>query len=63
MREAVSDETKVLAGSIMTQLTSLPVITNVADTATGGFGRVNGMLYVHSIMYHISCYSTSITNE
>nr|BAN65365.1 membrane protein, putative [Babesia bovis] len=41
MRESVPDETKILAGSIMTQITSLPIITDIPDTASGGFGRVN----------------------
>ncbi|GFE54247.1 hypothetical protein protein, putative [Babesia ovis] len=44
MRESVPDDTKVLAGSIMTQITSLPVVSNVPDTASGGFGRVNVVL-------------------
>lgn len=42
MRESVTDDVKGLAGSVMTELTSLPVISNVPDIASGGFGRVNG---------------------
>ncbi|KAK1443318.1 hypothetical protein BgAZ_201940 [Babesia gibsoni] len=41
MRESVPDETKVIAGSIMTELTGLPVASNIPDTTSGGFGRVN----------------------
>ncbi|GBE60266.1 signal peptide containing protein, putative [Babesia ovata] len=44
MRESVPDETKVLAGSIMTELTSLPIVSNIPDTSSGGFGRVNVVL-------------------
>ncbi|EKX73779.1 hypothetical protein BEWA_038160 [Theileria equi strain WA] len=33
-----------MAGSIMTKLTGLPVISNIADTSSGGFGRVNVIL-------------------
>ncbi|KAK1936532.1 putative membrane protein [Babesia divergens] len=41
MRESVTDDVKGLAGSVMTELTSLPVISNVPDISSGGFGRVN----------------------
>ncbi|GIX62663.1 uncharacterized protein BcabD6B2_20980 [Babesia caballi] len=58
MREAIPDDTKVLAGSIMTQLTSLPVVSNVAHTSSGGFGRVNVVIprpsRVHRADYDIA---------
>ncbi|UKK00559.2 hypothetical protein MACK_000633 [Theileria orientalis] len=44
MRELVGDESKALAGSVMTKLTDLPVASNVPDISTGGFGRVNVIL-------------------
>ncbi|BAM39241.1 conserved hypothetical protein [Theileria orientalis strain Shintoku] len=44
MRELVGDESKALAGSVITKLTDLPVASNVADISTGGFGRVNVIL-------------------
>ncbi|KAK2195784.1 hypothetical protein BdWA1_002378 [Babesia duncani] len=41
MREGTPDETKQLAGSVMTEISSLPVVSNISDVSTGGFGRTN----------------------
>lgn len=40
-RESTSDRTRWLCGSILTLLTDLPVISDIADVSTGSYGHVN----------------------
>ncbi|EPR62581.1 hypothetical protein TGME49_262090 [Toxoplasma gondii ME49] len=43
-REATPDRQRWLAGSILTLVSDLPIATDIADSATGGFGHVNVVL-------------------
>nr|CEL66748.1 TPA: hypothetical protein BN1204_025540 [Neospora caninum Liverpool] len=43
-REATPDRQRWLAGSILTLVSDLPVATDIADPASGGFGHVNVVL-------------------
>ncbi|VWU49019.1 conserved protein, unknown function [Hepatocystis sp. ex Piliocolobus tephrosceles] len=40
-RETTSDRTRWLCGSILTLLTDLPVVSDIADVNTGSYGHVN----------------------
>ncbi|PFH37854.1 hypothetical protein BESB_001960 [Besnoitia besnoiti] len=43
-RESTPDRQRWLAGSILTLVSDLPVATDIADSASGGFGHVNVVL-------------------
>lgn len=43
-RESTPDRQRWQAGSIVTLITDLPIVSDVADSATGGFGHVNVVL-------------------
>ncbi|EWC75992.1 hypothetical protein C923_03336 [Plasmodium falciparum UGT5.1] len=40
-RESTSDRNRWLCGSILTLLTDLPVVSDLADVKTGSYGHVN----------------------
>lgn len=51
MRESTPDQVRFAAGSILTKLTNIPVISEISDPQTGGSGKVNIVLPSPSRVY------------
>jgi hypothetical protein len=50
-RESTSDQTRILAGSIITLLTNMPVSSSISDEKSGSYGHVNIVLPRPSRVY------------
>merc|ERR1712224_880694 len=51
-RESTANDIRVLAGSVITLLTDLPVASTTNDVATGSYAHVNIVLPSPSRIYH-----------
>ena len=51
MRESTPDQVRFAAGSILTKLTNIPVISEISDPSSGGSGKVNIVLPSPSRVY------------